>query len=141
MAGLGWLSQDSFTGRVRSFLRNFREPLPARFFLLRALDRRFGILKRFQVKLNYGLVERPFYGHGMLQAAILAKKLGHPRISCIEFGVAGGIGLVWRSRFMGSTPGRACRPHGITVICRTCGNLVTLPWMSPNYRLDSEPPN
>jgi len=37
---------------------------------------------------------RPNYAWGVLQGAALAKILGHPRISVIEFGVAGGGGLV-----------------------------------------------
>src|SRR5690349_6066954 len=34
------------------------------------------------------------YAWGVLQAAVLAKSLDHSRISVIEFGVAGGNGLV-----------------------------------------------
>lgn len=36
---------------------------------------------------------RPYYRHPMLQSARLAAKLGHTRMSAIEFGVAGGNGL------------------------------------------------
>jgi hypothetical protein len=38
--------------------------------------------------------DRPHYRHCMLHAALLARKLGHRRIAAIEFGVAGGNGLV-----------------------------------------------
>jgi len=41
-------------------------------------------------------IERPHYAYCMLNAAALARRLGHSRISAIEFGVAGGNGL----RFM-----------------------------------------
>ncbi|MCA1454150.1 hypothetical protein I6F35_13120 [Bradyrhizobium sp. BRP22] len=71
-----------------------QDPIPTRYLLLRALDRRYGIVKSYQRKLDYGLVERAHYGHCMLHAAILARKLQHSRISCIEFGVAGGAGLI-----------------------------------------------
>lgn len=36
---------------------------------------------------------RPAYTWGVLQAAALGRALGHPRISVVEFGVAGGRGL------------------------------------------------
>jgi hypothetical protein len=39
-------------------------------------------------------LDRPHYAYCMYQGALLAKKLGHKRISVIEFGVAGGGGLV-----------------------------------------------
>src|SRR5438132_1216474 len=38
--------------------------------------------------------ERPQYGWGVMQGAALAKILGVPKISVIEFGVAGGFGLL-----------------------------------------------
>ncbi|HEX2228390.1 MAG TPA: hypothetical protein VHM64_14730 [Candidatus Binatia bacterium] len=41
-----------------------------------------------------GCAERPFYAWGVLQAAHLGKALGLERISVMEFGVAGGNGLV-----------------------------------------------
>jgi hypothetical protein len=41
-----------------------------------------------------GRIERQHYKHCMLHAAMLARKLGHKRIASIEFGVAGGNGLV-----------------------------------------------
>jgi hypothetical protein len=54
------------------------------------------------IRLNYQLLDllksredlRPNYAWGVLQAANLAKTIGIPRISVIEFGVAGGNGLV-----------------------------------------------
>jgi hypothetical protein len=50
-----------------------QDPISARYLLLRALDRRYGIVKAYQRKLDYGLVERAHYGHCMLNAAILAR--------------------------------------------------------------------
>lgn len=53
--------------------------------------------------LNYSFLEilrdnrsatRPSYIWGVLQGASLAKVLGLPRVSVIEFGVAGGGGLI-----------------------------------------------
>lgn len=70
-----------------------REPIPVRFLVLRWLDRRFNLFS-YSTKLEIGSVERAHYGHGLLQAAILAKKLGHTAVTAIEFGVAGGSGLV-----------------------------------------------
>ena len=58
------------------------------------LDRRFGLVRSYRRRLDYDLIERPHYGHCLLHAATLARKLGHPRVSAIEFGVAGGNGLV-----------------------------------------------
>jgi hypothetical protein len=57
------------------------------------------LAKSFQLgsyprRLAMGAVERPHYGYCVYHAASLAAKLGYPRISVIEFGVAGGNGLV-----------------------------------------------
>jgi hypothetical protein len=51
--------------------------------------------------------DRTHYQHCMLHAAILARKLGHRRIAAIEFGVAGGNGLV------------AMEQHAETVLAKT----------------------
>jgi len=45
-------------------------------------------------KINWGLVPRPHYAYCLYQAARLAKLLGVVRISALEFGVAGGNGLI-----------------------------------------------
>jgi hypothetical protein len=76
--------------RVR---RIFREATPLRYHLLRVLDQRL-IFLHYPAKLDYNTIERPWYGHCLLRAAQLASKLGHKRISAIEFGVAGGNGLL-----------------------------------------------
>jgi len=63
-----------------------REPAPLRFSVLRWLDRRLDFLK-YRAKLDCNAIDRPHYGHSLLQAAELARTLGHPRIAAIEFGV------------------------------------------------------
>ncbi|HKT17952.1 MAG TPA: hypothetical protein VJR47_07925 [Stellaceae bacterium] len=73
--------------------RLWNDPLPLRLLALRYLDRRLNFLP-YRAKLNHAAIERPHYGHCLLQAAQLAAKLGHPRVSAIEFGVAGGNGLL-----------------------------------------------
>jgi hypothetical protein len=80
--------------------RLFAEPLPARFIALRFLDRRLNLLSYAQ-KLKFGWIERPHYGYCMLEAAKLAARLGHTAISVIEFGVAGGNGLLAMERHAG----------------------------------------
>lgn len=45
-------------------------------------------------KLDYDLFDRPHYAYCIANAARLARALGVPRISVMEFGVAGGRGLL-----------------------------------------------
>jgi hypothetical protein len=45
-------------------------------------------------KIEYDLFERPHYAYCLVNAARLARALGVPRISALEFGVAGGRGLL-----------------------------------------------
>ena len=57
------------------------------------------IIKNFKMgsyeqRVRIGAVERPQYGYCVYNAAALARKLGYPRMSILEFGVAGGNGLV-----------------------------------------------
>lgn len=57
------------------------------------------LVKQFKLgnyawRVRWGAVERPHYGYCVYQGARLAKKLGYKRISVIEFGVAGGNGLL-----------------------------------------------
>jgi hypothetical protein len=61
--------------------------------VIRALIRAFG-LGTYRFRLSIGAVDRPHYGYIIYQAASLARRLGLPRISVIEFGVAGGAGLL-----------------------------------------------
>src|SRR5215207_985617 len=71
----------------------FARPVPTRIHLLRLLDRAFDVLS-YEHKLLYNTLDRPHYGYGLLKAAELARRLGYARISAIEFGVAGGNGLL-----------------------------------------------
>lgn len=57
-------------------------------------DRLLGRLLPYRLRSSLGLVNRPQYGYCMWHAARLATRLGHPKISVLEFGVAGGNGLV-----------------------------------------------
>lgn len=47
-----------------------------------------------QTRLDLDLFPRPYYAYGVHQAARQAKRLGKDRMSVIEFGVAGGTGLL-----------------------------------------------
>lgn len=60
---------------------------------LRSLWQRFpvGSIPR---RVRYGMFPRPPYAYGVYAAADLAKRLGLHAISVIEFGVAGGTGLL-----------------------------------------------
>ncbi len=76
------------------YLRSrLHEPVPLRFLFIAWMDDRFNILP-YLTKLDYGTIAKPVYGYSLYRAALLARKLGHLRISAIEFGVAGGNGLV-----------------------------------------------
>jgi hypothetical protein len=55
---------------------------------------------------------RPNYGWGVLHAASVAAYLGVERISVVEFGVAGGNGLVALERAAAFAPGVAVEVHG-----------------------------
>jgi hypothetical protein len=52
----------------------------------------------YEFRVGIGAVDRPQYAHIIYNAADLAKRLGYPKISVIEFGVAGGNGLVAMER-------------------------------------------
>lgn len=57
------------------------------------------IVEKFNIgsylfRLQKNAVKRPNYGYIVYHGAMLAKKLGHKRISVLEFGVAGGNGLL-----------------------------------------------
>jgi hypothetical protein len=62
-----------------------------------AVMRRLG-LGSHELKCALDLYPRPHYAYGVQQAAVLAQRLGIPRISVIEFGVAGGAGLAEMTR-------------------------------------------
>lgn len=66
-----------------------------------------------QFKLDMQVVERPHYAWCMMRAAELGRILGHERISAIEFGVAGGNGLV----FMCDYAKEVEKATGVKVVC------------------------
>ncbi|MGQ0734668.1 MAG: hypothetical protein ACT4QD_13565 [Acidobacteriota bacterium] len=78
---------------VRAALRSVSDPAPTRLLLLKALDAVFNFLS-FEAKIRVRSVPKAPYGFGLLHSARLAARLGVPRISALEFGVAGGNGLV-----------------------------------------------
>lgn len=51
-------------------------------------------LGSYRFRLSIGAVHRPHYAHLIFNAAQLANKLGYSKISVIEYGVAGGNGLL-----------------------------------------------
>lgn len=52
------------------------------------------IIRSYELLVRIGAVERPHYGYCVYHGALLGKALGHKRVSVLEFGVAGGNGLV-----------------------------------------------
>lgn len=72
-----------------------REPLHRA--ILRFVDRHFSVLS-YRRKLELGLIDRPNYGWPMLRQAETALKLGLTDITVVEFGVAGGNGLLAMER-------------------------------------------
>src|SRR5262245_58869061 len=82
------------TGSITNELSDWMlRPIPWRIRILALLSRRLGVFQ-YATKLKLHSIQRAEYGHCLLQAAHLARRLGHSRISAIEFGVAGGNGLV-----------------------------------------------
>ena len=78
---------------VQAGLDSLGEPTPTRLVVLRALDSVFNFLS-YEAKLRVRSITRSQYGFGLLHAGRLAARLGIPRISALEFGVAGGNGLL-----------------------------------------------
>ena len=70
----------------------FNEPFPVR-FLIRKVLAKFSI-GSYRFRYVLGALRRPHYGYILYKAAALAQKLGQPKISVIEYGVAGGNGLL-----------------------------------------------
>jgi hypothetical protein len=80
-------------GRLKSLVL---DPYPLRSASLR-IARKFN-LGDFNFRYRHGLFDRPHYAYILFEGAKLAKKLGHNRVSAIEFGVAGGNGLLAMER-------------------------------------------
>lgn len=70
----------------------FNEPFLIR-GVCRVIARRFHV-GSYSFRLSIGAVVRPHYAYLVNQAARLAARLGQPRVSILEFGVAGGAGLL-----------------------------------------------
>ncbi len=68
-------------------------PVPYRTLVLRKLLRRWPI-GSYTTRLALGAVDRPNYGWCTYHAAHQARELGYKAVTVIEFGVAGGSGLV-----------------------------------------------
>jgi hypothetical protein len=68
------------------------DPYPHRTLYI-ALVKRLG-LYGYERRVALGAVDRPHYAHCLYQGARLAKRLGHRRVSALEFGVARGKGLL-----------------------------------------------
>jgi hypothetical protein len=68
--------------------------------IAKALITRFGI-GSFEFRLALDALPRPWYGYGVYHAAHLAHRLKIGEISVLEFGVAGGGGLVEMERMAG----------------------------------------
>ena len=83
----------TFRRLIRAGLDSLGEPTSTRFLVVRALDSVFNFLS-YEAKLRVRSITRSQYGFGLLQAGRLATRVGIPRISAIEFGVAGGNGLL-----------------------------------------------
>jgi hypothetical protein len=72
-------------------LMNYPHPIRK---ILRVAIHRLGLgSKRFRYEI--GATGRSNYAYLVFQAARLAHQLGHKRVSVLEFGVAGGVGLLW----------------------------------------------
>lgn len=76
--------------RLGRFFLNDQRPLT---HLLTRLLGLSGLL-RYDICVQIEAVDRPNYGYCVYNAALLAKKLGYQRMSVLEFGVAGGNGLL-----------------------------------------------
>lgn len=76
-------------GLVRTVARVLQEPsLP-----LRVAAKKMAV-GGFELRCDLDLFPRPQYAYGVQQAALLARSLGIPAVSVVEFGVAGGNGLL-----------------------------------------------
>jgi hypothetical protein len=65
--------------------------------IIRSLIREFR-LGSSKFRFDIGAIDRPNYAYLVYHAAKLAHSLGHERVSIVEFGVAGGAGLVCLER-------------------------------------------
>lgn len=73
-------------------LKLMLDPHPLRTLTLKSIEK--WEIGSYQFRADVGAIERPAYAYCVREAARLARRLGIPRISIVEFGVAGGNGLV-----------------------------------------------
>ena len=78
---------------MSEILRVLTYPRPLRATLVRKIVRRFSLFS-YRDRLLANAVDRPHYGHCIYEAAQLATRLGHPKMSVVEFGCGGGNGLL-----------------------------------------------
>lgn len=74
---------------IARLLRFLRSPSSA----VQAVWKRYPV-GSFDLRCRFDIFSRPAYAYGVQQGAYLASRLGLPTISVIEFGVAGGRGLL-----------------------------------------------
>ncbi len=74
----------------RAWQQNLVQRLPLR----KTRQQSSGNKQGYQPGAKLPRVEKPFYRYGVYHAADLARRLNVPRISVLEFGVAGGNGLI-----------------------------------------------
>ena len=67
------------------------------YLIKKIISKLFFLKAKILVGLN--ATDRPNYSYCVYHAAILAKKLGHKSFSVIEFGVAGGNGILFLEKF------------------------------------------
>jgi hypothetical protein len=77
---------------TRVLKRIYHHPSPGRFLLGKAVNR-LGVFS-YPTRVRLNAEARPQYAYCIYHAALLARALGHRKMSVIEFGVAGGNGLV-----------------------------------------------
>lgn len=117
-------------------------PVPYRTSILRRFLRRFPF-GSYEARLHAGGVHRPYYAWCMYYAAVEAKALGHKAVTVIEFGVAGGNGLVCLCRNRKEIQ----KELGIEVVVAGFDSSTGLPksddprdllyrWPSGAYRMD-----
>ncbi|KRV48334.1 hypothetical protein AQ490_25315 [Wenjunlia vitaminophila] len=94
---------------------------------------------------RFGLVERPHYAYGVRRATELAARLGHRGVTVVEFGVAGGNGLLAlaeHAQYYATATGVAVRVVGFDsgVGMPPAGDLRDVPYLyGPGfYTMDHE---
>jgi hypothetical protein len=123
--------------------QNLLEMLGEPKLLVREIRRRLPY--SFARKLRWDAVPRPPYAYGTYHAAVQAKALGIDAISVVEFGVAGGKGLVALEQIAAAVTGEL----GVGVEIYGFDRVDGLPepkdyrdmpykWRSSQYRMDVE---